>query len=116
MSRADKILRNLVESMETPRTRKAAVAWDVATSYIHEFSPAGHIFDWARNSQDHNRKLVGLAAYPDTGNFATAKAGMAFALACETYRDMKRDRNGEDYSPEDILSAALLFLEWKPGE
>ena len=74
-------------------------------------SNAQHIFEWCRNSAEHDAKLQGVAKYPRHGNFSTAAAGMAFALSCEVYRAMKADR--EDYSPSDILNAALLMLEYE---
>lgn len=72
---------------------------------------AQHIFDWASSSAEHYQKMKGIAKYPRGGNFTTAAAGMAFALACETYRDMKNDR--AEFCPTSILDAAKLFLDWE---
>lgn len=71
-----------------------------------------HIFNWASSSAEHYRRMQALAKYPREGSFATSAAGMAYALASETYRAMRADR--DDYDPSDILAAAILFLQWEP--
>lgn len=75
---------------------------------------AEHILTWAECSQEHYKRLEALARYPRTANCATAAARMAFQLAIETYRAMRADR--EDYSPADILGAAILMLERTANE
>lgn len=73
---------------------------------------AEHIFQWARNSQEHWKMMVAARAYPEGENFSTSRAYQAFAVARRTYRDMQSDRQGESYSAADILAAAGLMLDW----
>lgn len=73
-----------------------------------------HIFNWASSSAEHYRRMLALVKYPRAGNMTTAAAGQAFTLATETYRAMKGDR--DEYSPEDILAAGMLFLAWEGEE
>lgn len=80
---------------------------------VPRFSNAEHIFTWGRNSQEHWQRMLGLLKYPAEGNFATAKAGMAFTLATDIYRAMVRSRETmDDCTPADILGAAIEILNW----
>lgn len=72
-----------------------------------------HIMDWCRNSAPHNDRLIGLHKYPRTANFASSAAGMAFTLASEVYRTMRKLGECDDYSPQDILGASILMLDWE---
>lgn len=75
-----------------------------------------HIMNWCENSAPHHARLLGLSKYPREGSFSTSAAGMAFTLANETYRAMRKGGDCEHYSAQDILGAAIVMLNWEPEE
>jgi len=78
---------------------------------------AEHILSWAENSGPHYQCLNGLSKYPRDASFSLEAARMAFVLACETYRDMRRRGDiREPYLSADILEAAFLMLAWESPE
>lgn len=77
-----------------------------------EYDGAAHIFNWARNSGTHYKRMLGLKS----GQYIreTGRAADASNLAWQTVTEATR---AEDIDPAmisatDILRAGIMFLEW----
>jgi hypothetical protein len=76
-----------------------------------QFSPAEHIFQWARNDASLHSSMVAARRYPDGGNFTTSRAQALFIVARQAYKEMQGDTDGS-YTAIDVLEAAALMLKW----
>ena len=83
-----------------------------------EYDPATHIFNYARNSAPHYRKMLRLHELRNDA-FAPGRVAMdARGLASEVVRDMRKRGEMEALTVRavHILRAAVMFMEWDGEE
>jgi len=77
-----------------------------------QYDGAVHVFNWARNSEPHHKRMLALKS----GQYIreTGRAADASNLAWQTVTEAARSGDVERglISATDILRAAIMFLEW----